>query len=85
MDGSVEYKFQSGIWASAGAGIGVGGQSAVNGVKKDNFREDIAWTASAGFPVTRSVGFKAAYFETDHWAKVGIASQTISVGLVGSW
>jgi hypothetical protein len=85
MDGSVEYKFQSGIWASAGAGIGVGGQSAVNGVKKDNFREDIAWTASAGFPVTRSVGFKAAYFETDHWAKVGIASQTVSVGLVGSW
>ena len=40
MDGSVEYKFQSGIWASAGAGIGIGGQSTVNGVKKDNRRED---------------------------------------------
>jgi hypothetical protein len=85
MDGSVEYKFQSGIWASLGAGVGVGGQSSVSGVEKDNFREDFAWTASAGFPVTRSLSFKAAYFETDHWAKVGIASQTISVGLVGSW
>ena len=85
IDGSVEYTFQSGIWTSAGAGIGVGGQSTVNGVAKDDRREGFGWTVSAGFPVTRSLGFKAAYFETDHWAKVGIASQTISVGLVGSW
>ena len=85
MDGSVEYKFQSGIWASAGAGIGVGGQSTVNGVEKDDRKEDFGWSVKAGFPVTRSLGFKAAYFETDHWSKVGIASQTISVGLVGSW
>lgn len=85
MDGSVEYKFRSGIWVSAGAGIGLGGQSTVNGVERDNRREDFGWTASAGFPVTRSLGFKAAYFETEHWAKVGIASQTVSVGLVGSW
>jgi hypothetical protein len=85
MDGSVEYKFRSGIWASLGAGIGLGGQSNVSGVEKDNFREDFAWTASAGFPVASSLGFKLAYFETDHWAKVGLASQTVSVGLVGSW
>jgi hypothetical protein len=85
MDGTVEYKFQSGIWVSAGAGVGVGAQSTVNGVEKDNRREDFAWTASAGFPVTRSLSFKAAYVETDHWAKVGIASQTVSVGLVGTW
>ena len=64
---------------------GLGGQSAVNGVERDNRREHFGWTASAGFPVTRSLGFKAAYFETEHWAKVGIASQTVSVGLVGSW
>ena len=85
MDGSVEYKFQSGIWASVGAGIGVGGQSTVNNVEKDDRREDFGWTVSAGFPVARWLGFKAAYYETDHWAKVGIASQTMSVGLVGSW
>jgi hypothetical protein len=85
MDGSVEYKLQSGIWASLGAAIGLGGQSTVSGVEKDNFRKDFAWTASAGFPVTRSLSFKAAYFQTDHWVKVGIASQTVSVGLVASW
>jgi hypothetical protein len=83
--GNVEYKFQSGIWASAGAGIAVGGQSTVNGVEKDDRREDFGWSVSAGFPVARSLGFRATYFETDHWAKVGIASQTMSVGLVGWW
>jgi hypothetical protein len=57
----------------------------VNGVEKDDRKEDFGWTVSAGFPVTHSLGFKAAYFETDHWSKVGIASQTMSVGLVGSW
>jgi hypothetical protein len=85
IDGSIDYSFQSGIWTSAGVGIGVGGQSAVNGVEKDNRRGDFGWLVSAGFPITRSLGFKANYLETDHWEKVGIQSQTISVGLVGSW
>jgi hypothetical protein len=85
IDGSIDYSFQSGIWASVGAGVGVGGRSTVNDVEKDNRRADFGWLVSAGFPITRSLGFKATYFETDHWAKVGIQSQTISVGLVGSW
>jgi hypothetical protein len=82
MDGSVEYKF--------GRHLAPQVQGSVSGsVNCERCRratvEDFGWTASAGFPVTRSLGFKAAYFETEHWAKVGIASQTVSVGLVGSW
>jgi hypothetical protein len=57
----------------------------VNGIEKDDRKEGFGWSVSAGFPVARSLGFRAAYFETDHWAKVGIASQTMSVGLVGWW
>ena len=85
IDGSVIYTFKSGIWASASAGIGVGGQSTVSGVDKDDHREDVGWAVSAGFPVTRSLGFKATYLELDHWEKVGTASRTMSVGLVGTW
>jgi len=85
LDGSLEYKFQSGIWVSAGAGIGVGAQSTVNGVEKDDRRGNFGWGVRAGLPVTRSLSFRAGYLETDHWAKVGIASQTVSVGLLGRW
>ena len=85
IDGSIEYSFGSGIWVSAGAGFGVGAQSAVNGVEKDDRKGDYAWSVSAGFPVTRSLGFKATYLEADHWAKVGAASRTVSIGLVGTW
>ena len=85
VDGSLEYKFQSGIWVAAGAGIGVGARSTVNGVYKDNYRGDFGWAVRTGFPVTQSLSFRAGYLETDHWAKVGIASQTVTVGLLGWW
>ena len=85
VDGSVEYNFQSGLWVSAGAGISVGGQSTVNGVEKDDRRGSFGWAVRAGVPVTRSLSFNAGYLETDHWTNVGIASQTVSVGLLGWW
>jgi hypothetical protein len=85
IDGSVEYRFESGIWASASAGVGIGGRSTVNGIEKDDQKENYGWAVSVGFPVMRSVGFKATYLETDHWAEVGVASQTVIIGLVGSW
>ena len=85
IDGSIEYSFKSGVWASVGAGLGVGGRSILNGVKKDDRREDFGWSVSAGFPVTPSLGLKATYLEADHWAEVGTVSRTISVGLVGTW
>jgi hypothetical protein len=85
IDGSIEYSFKSGVWASVGAGLGVGGRSILNGVKKDDRREDFGWSVSAGFPVTPSLGLKASYLEADHWAEVGTVSRTISVGLVGTW
>lgn len=85
VDASIDYSFSSGIWASLSAAVGVGGLSTVNGVEKADRREDFGWSVSAGFPIAPSLGFKATYLEADHWARVGIASQTVSVGLVGSW
>jgi hypothetical protein len=85
VDGSVEYRFQSGIWVSAGTGINVGGQSTVNGLERDDRRGSFGWAVRAGFPVARSLSFRAGYLETDHWSTAGIASQTVSVGLLGWW
>ena len=85
IDGSLEYDFPSGVWVSAAAGIGVGGQSTVNGVEKDDRKEDVGWSVSAGFPVTRWLAFKATYFNTDHLVEVGTSSNTLSVGLLATW
>lgn len=84
VDGSVEYSFTSGIWASADVGIGVGGLSTVNGVEKDDRRGNIGWSVSVGFPITQGLGVKSTYLGTDHWADVGITSHTFSAGLVGT-
>ena len=85
VDGSIEYSFQSGLWVSAGAGINVGGQSTVDGIERDDRRGSYGWAVRGGFPIMRSLSFRAGYLDTDHWAKVGIASQTVSVGLLGRW
>jgi hypothetical protein len=85
VDGNVEYSFKSGVWVCLGAGIGVGGRSTVNGVENDDRREDFGWSARAGLPITRSLGFTATYLNRGHWAKVGVESHTVSVGLVGRW
>ena len=85
VDGSIEYSFQSGLWVSAGAGINVGGQSTVDGIERDDRRGSYGWAVRGGFPIMRSLSFRAGYLDTDHWADVGIASQTVSVGLLGRW
>jgi hypothetical protein len=85
IDGSVEYIFQSGLWVSAGAGINVGGQSTLDGIERDDRRGSYGWAIRGGFPVLRSLSFRAGYLETDHWTTVGIASHTVSVGLLGRW
>ena len=85
IDGSIKYNFDSGLWASASAGIGIGGRSTLNNVEKDDEKENYAWAVSLGFPVASSVGFKANYLNTGHWAEVGTAAQTVSIGFVATW
>ena len=85
IDGSLEYDFASGLWVSAGAGIGLGGQSTVNGVEKDDRRLDVGWSMSAGLPLTRWLTLKATYLNIDHLEEVGTSSDTVSVGLLATW
>jgi len=85
IDGSLQYDFPQGAWVSAGGGIAVGGQSAVNGIEKDDRRESVGWTISTGFPLTRQVALKATYINIDHISDVGTASDTVVVGLLATW
>ena len=85
IDGSIEYNFTSGLWASAGLGIGIGGRSTVNSVPANDYRETVVWAIRAGFPLTKSTGVTATYVQNDHWSQVGSKSQSVSIGIVTSW
>ena len=53
--------FRHGIWGSVSAGYDRGGQSSVNGEKKDDRRNDFLYAISAGMPVSRTSSIKIAY------------------------
>ena len=85
LDGTAIYTFKSGIWASVSGGIGVGGQTATNGRANDDRKKDTSWAISAGFPLSRALGIKVSYIDSDRWNFVGNELRTLSVGLSASW
>ncbi len=55
------YTFRNSIWTSFSAGYDWGGSSTVNGVEKDDDRQDLLFAFSAGFPVNRKSNVKFGY------------------------
>ena len=77
------YTFRPGFWTSASAGYGYGGKSTVNGEKKNDRRENLAWALSFGFPITRQLGVKVIYLSTRTQESIG--QDTDSVGAAFSF
>jgi hypothetical protein len=85
LQGHAVHTFPSGLWLALGAGYGFGGQSMINGVKKNDRKENVAWTIGAGYPVTSRLNFTATYFGNRQQTAVGADSETFSVGLSAFW
>jgi hypothetical protein len=85
LDGTAIYSFKSGLWVSASAGVGIGGQTEISGVTNDDRKKDTGWAIGAGFPVSRSLGIRINYTDFDRWKFVGNDSRTLSIGLSASW
>jgi len=79
------YTFRPGLWAAASAGYGYGGESTVNGVDKNDRRENLAWALSLGYPITRQLGVKVAYLGTRTQESVGQDTDSIAVGFSIFW
>ena len=63
MQGHVIYTFRPGFWLGASLGYEFGGQSTIDGDKKNNSREVLSWGVTCGVPVNRSVGLKFGYID----------------------
>jgi hypothetical protein len=79
------YTFRPGVWASASAGYNYGGKSTVDGTKKDDLKQNLAWALGFGFPVSRHLGFKIAYIGTRTQESTGFDSDSFVVGAAAFW
>lgn len=85
LQGHLAYTFPPGLWANVGLGYGYGGESRVNGVAKNDRKGFLAWGLSLGYPLTRSVGVKAAYLSSRSQESTGFDSDTIAASLSVQW
>jgi hypothetical protein len=79
------YSFRPGTWAGVSAGYNHGGKSTLNGIKKDDQRQNVLWAISAGMPLTPRLAIKFAYANTRTREDTGIDSETFAIGLSGAW
>ena len=79
------YNFRPGVWASASAGYDYGKKSTVDGVKKDDRKENLYLALGFGFPVSRHLGLKVAYVGTRTQASTGTDSDSFVLGFAAFW
>ena len=79
------YNFRPGLWASAGAGYGYGGEDSVNGENKGDTKENIGWVFSFGYPITPYFGVKVAYLGIRSQKSIGQDSDSIGVAFSAFW
>jgi hypothetical protein len=79
------YTLQPGLWAGAGFGYDYGGESKVNGERKDDRKQNIGWICSLNYPVNRAIGLKIAYIGTRTQENTGLDSDSIITSIAFAW
>lgn len=70
---------------SASGGYDYGGRSTIDGVEKDDRKQNLAWAFSFGFPVNRHLGVKLAYIGSRTQESTGVDSDTVAMGISAFW
>lgn len=76
IQGHVVYSFRPGLWIGTGFAYGVGQESTVDGENKDDRKEAVVWSISAGYPITRYFGVKVGYLGKRALADTGTDSDS---------
>jgi len=79
------YTFKPGLSVGVSAGYDYGGEKTINGIEKDDTKEDIAWALSFAYPISRQLGFKVAYIASRTQRSTGFDADTISAALTAYW
>jgi hypothetical protein len=85
LHGHLSYTFRPGLWVGASVGYDYGGESRINGVDKDDKKQDIAWALRFSYPIDRQTGINVSYIGSRTQESTGIDSDTLTAGLSFSW
>jgi hypothetical protein len=82
---TTEVTGRPGLWVSASAGYDYGGENTINGVEKDDTRQDVGWALSFAYPISRQAGIKATYIGSRKLESTGLDSDTLIASVSFSW
>jgi len=85
LHGHLIYSFNPGHWAGVSFGYDYGGESTINGVDKDDRRQDIALAFNYVYPINRSSGIKVGYISTRTQESIGNDTDTLTAGFSILW
>lgn len=85
LQGHLVYTFRPGLWAGTGVAYGIGGESTLNGVDKDDRRGNLVWSVSTGIPVSKTVGISLTYLAFRTQEDVGSSSDNLAAGITILW
>jgi hypothetical protein len=85
LQGHLTYNFRPGLWASAGVGYGHGARSTLNGDEKDDRKQIVGWTLSAGYPLARDLGISVGYVGRRRRSTNGADTDTLTLAVSHFW
>lgn len=80
MQTHVVYTFKPGYWASLSAGYGLGGESSLDTVPKDDAWGNFMGSVSYGFPLSENQSLKAVYLHAKTQRITGAITDTFALG-----
>jgi len=85
LQGHIVYHFMPALWLAGGVAYGIGQEATVDGNDKDDRRENLVVSCSAGYSVTRNFGLKVGYLGTRSFADTGIEFDSFIAGATFFW
>ena len=85
IHGHLTHTFRPGLSLGVSVGYDHVGENSVNGIDKDDKKQDIGWALRFSYPINRRSGFNVNYIGTRKRQSTGFDSDTLTAGLSFSW
>ena len=85
VQGHITYTFSPGFWTGASIGYGNGAAATINGIDKNDRRQNLLWAASIGYPLNKRLALKLTYIGLRTRTSVGSDADTVSLSFSTNW
>ena len=85
VQGHIVYHFLPTLWLGGGLAYGIGQEATVDGDNKDDRKENVLFSLSTGYSITRNFALKVGYLGTRSLADTGIDFDSFLVSATFFW